>query len=58
MVVYGKEVVSKPWILEVEKSSGIAFMTLSNTDFGLKRWLGEITRTVEYSLLKLLSARL
>ena len=58
MVVYGKEAVSKPWILEVEKSSGIEFMTLSNTDVGFKRWLGEITRTVECSLLKLLSARL
>jgi hypothetical protein len=56
--VYGKEAVSKPWILEVEKSSGIEFMTLSNTNFGFKRWLDEITHTVEYSLLKLLSASL
>ena len=63
VVVYGEGALNKPWILDVEKSSDIEFMTLSNSDWGLKRWLGDkgthnLKRIVECSLLKLLSARL
>ena len=58
MVVYGKEAVSKPWTLEVERPSDIEFVALSNTDFGFKHWLGEIVCIVKCTLLKLLSARL